>query len=282
MRLSVAPRTAEAHVENIRRKLQVRSRAQIAAWVTEHRLRSASVVHPRLSAARAARYRRRPGTTVDHPIARPEPGDLSVGACQTPRSPRPPVRSGSPRSPHPAAPLPGARPRASPATRPPVYVFFLRCSVYAVGFFVGLGVPKGIDQGPHSAWPLAVAIDAALLLLFAVQHTVMARPWFKRRWTRLVPRRPSGRRSCWPRAWCWRWCSGCGGRSAAPSGTCPGRARPCCSPCTRRLGGRPRLHVPDQPSDLFGLRQACLHARGSAYRPPGFTERGCTGGSGIR
>jgi pimeloyl-ACP methyl ester carboxylesterase/DNA-binding CsgD family transcriptional regulator len=38
-RLSVAPRTAEAHVENIRRKLQVRSRAQIAAWVTEYRLR---------------------------------------------------------------------------------------------------------------------------------------------------------------------------------------------------------------------------------------------------
>jgi len=38
-RLSVAPRTAEAHVENIRRKLQVRSRAEIAAWVTEHRLR---------------------------------------------------------------------------------------------------------------------------------------------------------------------------------------------------------------------------------------------------
>ena len=39
-RLSVAPRTAEAHVENIRRKLGVHSRAQIAAWVTEHRLRS--------------------------------------------------------------------------------------------------------------------------------------------------------------------------------------------------------------------------------------------------
>jgi pimeloyl-ACP methyl ester carboxylesterase/DNA-binding CsgD family transcriptional regulator len=39
-RLSVAPRTAETHVENIRRKLQVRSRAQIAAWVTEHRLRT--------------------------------------------------------------------------------------------------------------------------------------------------------------------------------------------------------------------------------------------------
>jgi pimeloyl-ACP methyl ester carboxylesterase/DNA-binding CsgD family transcriptional regulator len=37
-RLSVAPRTAEAHVENIRRKLEVRSRAQIAAWVTAYRL----------------------------------------------------------------------------------------------------------------------------------------------------------------------------------------------------------------------------------------------------
>jgi pimeloyl-ACP methyl ester carboxylesterase/DNA-binding CsgD family transcriptional regulator len=39
-RLSIAPRTAEAHVENIRRKLQVHSRAQIATWVTEHRLRA--------------------------------------------------------------------------------------------------------------------------------------------------------------------------------------------------------------------------------------------------
>jgi pimeloyl-ACP methyl ester carboxylesterase/DNA-binding CsgD family transcriptional regulator len=38
-RLAIAPRTAEAHVENIRRKLEVRSRAQIAAWVTEYRLR---------------------------------------------------------------------------------------------------------------------------------------------------------------------------------------------------------------------------------------------------
>jgi non-specific serine/threonine protein kinase len=38
-RSSVAPRTAEAHVENIRRMLEVHSRAQIAAWVTEHRLR---------------------------------------------------------------------------------------------------------------------------------------------------------------------------------------------------------------------------------------------------
>jgi DNA-binding CsgD family transcriptional regulator len=37
MRLSIAPRTAEAHLQNIRRKLAVHSRAQIATWVTEHR-----------------------------------------------------------------------------------------------------------------------------------------------------------------------------------------------------------------------------------------------------
>jgi DNA-binding NarL/FixJ family response regulator len=43
VRLSIAPRTAEAHVENIRRKLQVRSRAQIAGWVTERRLRAERV-----------------------------------------------------------------------------------------------------------------------------------------------------------------------------------------------------------------------------------------------
>lgn len=44
-RLAVAPRTAEAHVENIRRKLDVRSRAQIAAWVTEQRLRADGPAH---------------------------------------------------------------------------------------------------------------------------------------------------------------------------------------------------------------------------------------------
>jgi len=53
VRLSIAPRTAEAHVENIRRKLGVRSRAQIAAWMTEYRLR-ASVVRPMADGGSAA------------------------------------------------------------------------------------------------------------------------------------------------------------------------------------------------------------------------------------
>ena len=86
--------------------------------------------------------------------------------------------------------------RAQPARMPAlivvvyavaVYLLFLAVLGYAGGFFAGFGVPKGIDQGPRAAVPAAAAIDLLLLLLFAVQHTVMARPWFKRRWTRIVP-----------------------------------------------------------------------------------------------
>ena len=69
-----------------------------------------------------------------------------------------------------------------------VYLLFLAVFGYAIGFFAGFGVPKGIDQGPRTAVPVAVAIDLLLLLLFAVQHTVMARPWFKRCWMRKRPR----------------------------------------------------------------------------------------------
>ena len=51
-----------------------------------------------------------------------------------------------------------------------VYLFFLAVLGYAVGFFAGFGVPKGIDQGPRAAVLVAVAIDL-LLLLFAVRLT---------------------------------------------------------------------------------------------------------------
>jgi hypothetical protein len=67
-----------------------------------------------------------------------------------------------------------------------VYLFFLAVLGYAAGFFAGFGVSKGIDQGTRAAVPAAVTID--LLLLFAVQHTVMARPWFKRSANRDSPR----------------------------------------------------------------------------------------------
>ena len=67
------------------------------------------------------------------------------------------------------------------------YLAFLASFLYAVGFVGNLLVPKSIDSGPKGSLPASILIDTLLLLLFAVPHSVMARPAFKRWWTRFVP-----------------------------------------------------------------------------------------------
>ena len=86
------------------------------------------------------------------------------------------------------------RPAASPASRVVslaygtlAYVLFLGTFLYAIGFVMGLLVPKTVSDGARVPLAEALLVNGGLLALFAVQHTIMARRAFKRRWTRIVP-----------------------------------------------------------------------------------------------
>lgn len=66
------------------------------------------------------------------------------------------------------------------------YVVFLVAFLYSIAFVGGFLVPRTVDNGIEGSLGVAIVVNVALLGLFAVQHSVMARPAFKRRWTRII------------------------------------------------------------------------------------------------
>lgn len=67
------------------------------------------------------------------------------------------------------------------------YALAMASFVYLGASLLGIGVPNAIDAAPSAPLAQALLVDALLVLLFALQHSVMARPGFKQAWTRIVP-----------------------------------------------------------------------------------------------
>jgi protein-S-isoprenylcysteine O-methyltransferase Ste14 len=68
------------------------------------------------------------------------------------------------------------------------YLVFAIVIVYAIGFVCGLVVPKTIDSGPAGPLMESIVINLVLMTIFALQHSIMARPQFKTWWTTIVPK----------------------------------------------------------------------------------------------
>ena len=152
------------------------------------------------------------------------------------------------------------------------YFLFLAVFLYAIGFVGNLVVPKSIDSGPLVPLAEALAVDLLLLGLFAVPHSVMARPSFKRWWARFVP--PPVERSTYVLVsslllallfWQWR---------AMPSPVWEVHQPVALTALWGLFGvgwvvALLSTFLIDH-FDLFGLRQVYLYATGRPYSPPSF------------
>ncbi len=154
------------------------------------------------------------------------------------------------------------------------YLCFLASVAAGIDYVTGAGILRGLDAPSALPLPAAIAIDVALLALFGVSHTVMARPGFKRRWTRVVSRHLE--RSTYVLAangalallfWQWR--------------PIPGVVWDVSSPLARLLIGALvvagfawvlAMSFAIDHVDLFGLRQVARHLRGLPDRSPVFTH----------
>jgi protein-S-isoprenylcysteine O-methyltransferase Ste14 len=152
------------------------------------------------------------------------------------------------------------------------YGVFLGVFVYAIGFIGGFLTPTRLDGTPSRPFWQALLIDLGLLGLFAVQHSVMARPAFKRWWTRFVPE--AVERSTYVLlsslalvalfAW---WQPIDGVVWDAPAGLVRGGVI-----ALYLLGWALLLYTTFliDHFDLFGLKQVWRRLRGAAYVPPQF------------
>jgi protein-S-isoprenylcysteine O-methyltransferase Ste14 len=174
-------------------------------------------------------------------------------------------------------PAPASRPGGAATAGYAIVAYGAALAVlgYAIGFIAGAGTPTGIDRGPSVAWPAAVGIDFGLLALFAVQHTLMARPAVKRRLIRVLP--AAAERSTFVLAaslalalLCWQW-RPVGGDVWRTSGAGADVLLGCYA-----AGWLITVVATFMIShtDLFGLRQAFLRSR---YTAPPFRQRGMYG-----
>ena len=165
------------------------------------------------------------------------------------------------------------------------YTVSLATFVYAMAFLGNFAVPRSIDSGPESPFAQALAINLALLTLFAVQHSVMARPWFKAAWTRFVP--PPVERSTYVLFSCaalllvfWKWqpMGGVVWNVGSGYGQLALTALYVIGWLTIFAASFLINHF-----DLFGLRQVWLYlVRTSLHRSSRFVLRACTVLSGTR